>query len=327
MPRHPKVAVLATGGTIASKAESSTQLTEYKVGLDGNELLQAVPELASVADVHAESVASVASMNLTLDTWLHLANRINLLLAQDDIDGIVVTHGTDTMEETAYFLNLTVNSDKPVVITGAMRPATALSADGPLNLLQAVALAAHPTARDRGVMVLLNGEINGARDVTKTNTMQPETFRSHDLGFLGYMTNDTPNFYRQTLRRHTHKAEFDVTGRTTLPSVEIVFTYVHPGMAIINALAEAKPEGIIVAATGNGSIFEPYRDVLLQCASAGAIVVRSSRTGTGIVTPNTKYAEFLTADNLTAVKARILLMLALTRTKDPHAIQQMFNEY
>ena len=321
---------MATGGTIAGSAASSTQLTGYQAGaLTAEQLISAVPSLKDFAEIRAEQISSIASGNISIEIWLKIANRINELLAQKDTDGIVITHGTDTMEETAYFLNLVVKSNKPVVLVGSMRPATAISADGPLNLLQAVSVAGSKEAMGRGVLVILNGEINAAREVTKTSTTQPETFRSHDLGYLGYIINNKPVFYRQTLRKHTAETEFDVSKLTTLPKVEIVYNYVAPSLDALNGIVAGKPAGIVSAGTGNGSLFDGYREVLTKAGQSGIVVVRSSRVGTGVVTPDAKDApgNFVVADNLNPQKARILLMVALTKTKDPKEIQRIFQTY
>jgi L-asparaginase len=325
----PKVTILATGGTIAGSGTSSTQLTGYKPGeLTAEQLIAAVPNLKDFAGISAEQIANIGSYDMTVGIWLRLAKRINELLA-GDTDGIVVTHGTDTQEETAYFLNLTVKSPKPVVTVGAMRPATAISADGPLNLLQAVAVAGSKEARGKGALLVMNGEINGAREVTKTNTLQPETFRSNDLGFLGYVVNNKPVFYRGSLRGHTAASEFDVRGLASLPKVEILYTYVDAGSDALNGILAGNPAGIVVAGMGNGSLFGAQCKILTEAAKKGVVVVRSSRTGTGMVTrvPADDEAGFVTADSLNAQKARILLMLALTKTKDVKEIQRMFDTY
>ncbi len=325
----PKVAILATGGTIAGQAASGTQLTGYKAGvLTPEQLIAAVPALSEHAQISAEQVASISSNNMTTEIWLKMAKRINELLA-GDIDGIVITHGTDTMEETAYFLNLVVKSDKPVVLVGAMRPASALSADGPLNLLQAVAVAGSPEAKGKGVLLILNGEINGARDVAKTSTTQVETFRSHDLGFLGYVVNYKPVFYRLPARKHTVETEFDISKLTTLPKVEIVYNYVDPSLDALNGIIAGKPAGIVSAGTGNGSLFDPFEMVLADAAKNGIAVIRSSRVGSAVVTDFPKYDDknLLPGDNLSPQKARILLMLALTKTKDLREIARIFQTY
>ncbi|MDR2161559.1 MAG: type II asparaginase [Desulfovibrio sp.] len=326
----PQVTILATGGTIAGTGESSTQLTGYKPGeLTVERLIAAVPGLKNFADIKAEQIANIGSEDMSTEIWLKLAKHINTLLS-GKTDGIVVTHGTDTLEETAYFLNLTVKSDKPVVMVGAMRPATAISADGPLNLLQAVSVAGSKNAGGKGVLLVMNGEINGAREVTKTNTLQPETFRSNDLGFLGYVVNNKPIFYRGSLRRHTKASEFDVIGLTALPKVEIIYTYVDMGIDVLNNIIATNPAGIVVAGMGNGSIATPQIAVLKEAAQKGIVIARSSRTGTGMVTPDPDMdysAGFVTADSLNPQKARVLLMLALTKTKNIREIQRMFDDY
>ncbi|MDR3358734.1 MAG: type II asparaginase [Desulfovibrio sp.] len=326
----PQVTILATGGTIAGSGGSATQLTGYKPGdLTAEQLIAAVPGLKNFADIKAEQIANIGSYDMSTEVWLKLAKRINALLS-GKTDGIVVTHGTDTQEETAYFLNLTVKSDKPVVTVGAMRPATAISADGPLNLLQAVSVAGSRNARGKGVFLVMNGEINGAREVTKTNTLQPETFRSNDLGFLGYVVNNKPVFYRGSLRRHTKASEFDVSRLTALPKVEILYTYVDAGVDVVKNIIATNPDGIVVAGMGNGSIATSQLAVLKEAAQKGIVIARSSRTGTGMVTPDPNKGDnvgFVTTDSLNPQKARVLLMLALTKTKNPKEIQRMFDVY
>src|SRR5688500_17670272 len=208
----PTVVVLSTGGTIAGKGGATTALSEYKSGsILGEELVNAVPEIKQYANVRVEQVVNVGSPNLTLDNWLTIARRINALFAGDsNVSGVVITHGTNTMEETAYFLNLTVKHDRPVVLVGSQRPATAISADGPLNLLSAIRTAAAPVSRGKGVLIVMNDEINGARDVTKSNTYRVEAFRSGELGFLGYVDPDQVVFYRTSTKRHTVQSEFDI---------------------------------------------------------------------------------------------------------------------
>lgn len=215
----PLVWVLSTGGTISGKGDSSTNLTEYKSGsFLGEELLAAVPEIKRVATVRAEQITNVRSSDLSVDDWLTLAKRVNELFSTDaEVTGVVITHGTNTMEETAYFLNLTVKHDRPVVLVGAQRPATALSADGPLNLLNAVRVATTPEARGKGVLIVMNEEINSARDATKTNTYRVETFRAPELGYLGYVDGDKVVFYRTSTKRHTVESEFHVSSTASFP--------------------------------------------------------------------------------------------------------------
>jgi len=234
------VTILATGGTIAGTGASSTATVGYQSATVGvQRLIEAVPELKKVANVKGEQVFQIASENMNNDSWLKLAKRVNELLAQNDVDGIVITHGTDTIEETAYFLNLVVKSRKPVVIVGAMRPSTAISADGPINLYNAVTLAGSPDAVGKGVLVVLNDQINGARDVTKTNTANTDTFRNWEFGFMGYMQDNAPHFYRVSTRRHTADTEFDVSKLETLPQVDIVYGYANMNRIAVDAFDDA----------------------------------------------------------------------------------------
>src|SRR6202165_4624080 len=234
------VTILATGGTIAGTGATSTTTVGYQAATVGvQRLIEAVPELKKAANVKGEQVFQIASENMNNESWLKLAKRVNELLAQDDVDGIVITHGTDTIEETAYFLNLVVKSRKPVVIVGAMRPSTAISADGPINLYNAVILAGSKAAVGKGVLVSLNDQINGARDVTKTNTSTADTFRTPELGFLGYMQDNRPHFYRESTRKKTIDTEFDITNVNSLPRVDIVYGYANEDRDAIDAFFEA----------------------------------------------------------------------------------------
>jgi L-asparaginase len=328
----PSVTILATGGTIAGTGATSTTTVGYTAATVGVQaLIDAVPALKTVAEVHGEQVFQIASENMTCELWLKLARRVNDLLARDDVDGIVITHGTDTLEETAYFLNLVVKSDKPVVLVGAMRPATAISADGPMNLFSAVSLAGSRDAVGRGVLVCLNDQINGARDVTKTDTSNLDTFRSRELGFLGFMQAGKPRFYRDTTRRHTTTSEFDTRELKELPKVGIAYGYADYGRVAIDAFVNAGFKGIIHAGVGNGSISNEAKQALIEARAKGIVVVRASRVGAGAVARNGEanddVLDFVVADNLNPQKARILLALALTRTTDTHEIQRMFYEY
>jgi L-asparaginase len=248
------------------------------------------------------------------------------------VDGIVITHGTDTIEETSYFLNLVVKSKKPVVIVGAMRPSTAISADGPINLYNAVILAGSDEAVGKGVLVALNDQINAAREVTKTNTSTADTFRSPELGFLGYMQGNKPYFYRQSTRRHTADSEFDVSGLDVLPQVDIVYGYANMGRVAIDAFVAAGAKGIVHAGVGDGSLARPaVEPALIESRKNGVLIVRSSRVGNGIVARNGEAKDdeldFVVSDTLNPQKARILLMLALTKTTDTKEIQRMFYTY
>ena len=331
----PLVWVLSTGGTISGRGTSSTSLAEYEAGAFlGEELVSAVPEIKQYADVKVEQIVNVGSPDLTLENWLTLANRINAIFANDSkVAGVVITHGTNTLEETAYFLNLTVKDDRPVVLVGAMRPATAISADGPLNLLNAIRTTLVPEARGKGVLVVLNDEINAARDVTKTNTYRVETFRAPELGFLGYVDADKVSFYRTPTKRHTVNSEFDVGGVREFPKVDIVYSYVQPSPVMIEALVSSGVKGIVFAGTGAGLISSFEKSALQTVFSlppeSRPILVRSNRVGNGRVLPRDEYDNMgmIPADTLNPQKARILLMLALTKTSDLGEVKRMFSEY
>jgi L-asparaginase len=331
----PTVVVLSTGGTIAGRGGSTTSLSEYKAGqIKGSELVEAVPEIKQYASVRVEQIVNIGSTNLTTGVWLKLASRINEIFSQDPkVAGVVITHGTNTLEETAYFLNLTVKYDKPVILVGAQRPATAISADGPLNLLNAIRTAASDEARGKGVLVVMNDEINGARDVTKSNTYRAEAFRSGELGFLGYVDADRVTFYRASTKRHTTRSEFDLSDTSSLPKVEILYSYLETGTTPIKALSEAGIDGIVFAGTGSGSLSDSERAavkaLVANASKQKPVVVRASRTGNGRVIPRKEYdAEgMVPADNLNPQKARILLMLALAKTRDLNEIRRIFAEY
>jgi L-asparaginase len=328
----PNIVILATGGTIAGTGATSTTTVGYtaaKVGVEG--LIAAVPELKKVANVKGEQVMQIASENMNNAAWLKLGKRINQLLSQADVDGIVVTHGTDTIEETSYFLDLVVKSDKPVVVVGAMRPSTAISADGPINLYNAVILAGSKDAIGKGVLVCLNDQINAARDVTKNNTATADTFRTPELGLLGYMQDNKAHFYRESTRRHTAQSEFDIANLDTLPEVDITYGYANATRVPVDAFVAAGAKGIVNAGVGDGSLDDEVKAALIEARKKGVIVVRASRVGNGIVARNGEVnddqTDFVVSDTLTAQKARILLMLALTKTNDTKEIQRMFYSY
>ena len=328
----PNVVILATGGTIAGTGATSTTTVGYtaaKVGVDA--LIAAVPELKKVANVRGEQVMQIASENMNNEAWLKLAKRVNTLLAQSDVDGIVITHGTDTIEETAYFLDLVVKSRKPVVIVGAMRPSTAISADGPINLYNAVLLAGSKEAVGKGVLVTLNDQINAGREVTKTNTSTMDTFKTPELGFLGYIQGSKPYFYRQCTRKNTADTPFDIMNLDKLPQVDIVYGYANMNPIALNAFVAAGAQGIIHAGVGDGSLNNTVVPSLTEARKKGVVIVRSSRVGQGIVARNGEAdddkLDFVVSDTLNPQKARILLMLALTKTTDSKEIQKMFWEY
>ncbi len=326
----PNVKILATGGTIAGSSASNTDVTGYKAGaLTIDTLINAVPEMKQLANVSGEQIANVGSPDIDNAVLLKLAKRINELLASDDVDGIVITHGTDTLEETAYFLNLVVKSDKPVVVVGAMRPATAISADGSFNLYNAVKVASSPKARGKGVMIELNDRIGSARYITKTNTTGTDTFKSVEQGYLGVVSGGNVFFYNESTRKHTTESAFDVTNLTSLPQVDILYEYQNNGSYFYDAAVAAGAKGIVVAGSGNGSMSSASSKGAAQAASKGVVVVRSTRTGSGVVTHSDSddKAGMVSSDSLNPQKARILLMLALTKTNKPSEIQTYFDQY
>ncbi len=330
--RLPNVTILATGGTIAGTGATSTTTVGYTAATVGvQQLIQAVPELAKVANVKGEQVFQIASESMTNEHWLTLGKRVNALLAQNDVDGIVITHGTDTMEETAYFLDLVVKSRKPVVLVGAMRPSTALSADGPINLYNAVLVAGSQDAVGKGVLIALNDQIHAARDVTKTNTSTPDSFKTPELGLLGYIQGGKPFIYRASTRKHTADSEFDIANLSALPQVDIVYGYANMNTVALDAFVAAGAKGIIHAGVGDGSLAAKVKPGLVAARKKGTIIVRASRVGQGILARNGEAnddeLDFVAADTLSPQKARILLMLALTKTTSTKDIQRMFYTY
>ncbi|MDR6999627.1 L-asparaginase [Neobacillus niacini] len=322
--------ILATGGTIAGSASSKTDTTGYQAGVLGIEtLINAVPELKQVANVCGEQIANIRSQNMDNKILLKLSKRINELLKTKAVDGFVVTHGTDTLEETAYFLNLVIKSSKPVVIVGSMRPASALSADGPLNLYNAVKIAASEEAKNKGVLISLNGRIGSARYITKTNTTTTDTFQSEEQGYLGAIAGNKIYFYNEPTRKHTTESVFDITKLDELPQVDIIYGYQNDNRYFYDAAVKAGAKGIIIAGVGNGSISDHALEGAKAAAKKGVIIIRSSHVGNGIVTREKTDDEnnFVTADSLNPQKARILAMLALTKTNDPKEIQRFFNVY
>lgn len=331
LAQKPNIYILATGGTIAGTGTSATQ-TNYTAGQVGiRTLLEAVPELGRIANITGEQVVRIGSQDMNDDVWLILANRINELLRQPDVDGIVITHGTDTMEETAFFLNLTIKSDKPVVLVGAMRPSTALSADGPLNLYNAVVTAGAPESRGKGVLVAMNGIILGAHSVLKTNTIDVQTFQAPNSGPLGYIFNGKVFYNMETLKRHTTRSVFDVTGMQSLPKVGIVYSYSNIEADMVTPMLSNGYRGIIHAGVGNGNIHKNIFPVLEQARRQGILVVRSSRVPTGPTTLDAEVDDnqyqFVASQELNPQKSRVLLMLALTKTTDWKEIQKYFDEY
>ncbi len=330
----PRIAVLATGGTIAGSAPDAANTAGYQAGVIGvAQLLAAVPGLDAVAQIHAEQVASVDSKDMSFALWTTLAQRVNALLADDDIDGVVITHGTDTLEETAYLLHLAVKSAKPVILTAAMRPASALSADGPLNLLNAVTVAASGEAAGQGVLVAFNNRMHCARDVAKISTYAVDAFQSPEIGALGWVQDGRVDFQRRALRPHTLDTPFAVVDDAAQwPQVDIVTSYAGVSRIAVDALVSAGVRGIVVAGTGNGSIHATLQQALADAAAQGVAVVRASRVGSGHVMHNGAAKDdalgFVSAGTLSPYKARVLLMLALAAgNTQKDALQRVFDTY
>jgi L-asparaginase len=333
MPANaPTVHIIATGGSIAGVGPDRLDYILYpELGqhLTIAESLERVPETATVAQVTAEDVISVGSTAIGGPEWVLLAVRINELL-EGPVDGVVVTHGTATLEETAYFLHLTVKSSKPVVVTGAMRPPTAISTDADLNLLDAVRVAAAPHAAGLGVLTVMNNEIQSARDVTKANTFRVETFKPNELGFLGYADSDGQVvLYRAPLRKHTTAAPFLVEAGTVLPRVDIVYSYAGADGLLIDAVRHNGSPGLVVAGFGGGTFPPQVLEAAAAAVGQGIVVALASRSSAGrvVMTPAKEKQGFIVSDNLLPQKARVLLMLALMTTQDRAQIQQMFLEY
>ncbi len=327
----PNVVILATGGTIAGSAATGTQAgyTSGQVGIET--MINAVPGIKKLANITGEQTANVGSQDMSIEIWLTLANRINELLASDKVDGIVITHGTDTQEETAYFLNLVVKSDKPVVTTGSMRPSTAVSAEGPLNLYNAVAVAASPKSKNHGVMLVMNDQIHAAQAVTKTNTSSVQTFMSPMQGLLGAIIYGQLEFYRQPHGIHTTGSEFSIKGVKKLPRVDIIYAGVDTPADLIDYSIKAGAKGIVIAGVGNGNMNAATLKAAKKASEKGIIVVRSTRVPTGYVLRNAEINDdenkTIASDELNAQKSRVLLMLALLKHRSLENIQKLFNTY
>ena len=327
----PHIVVLATGGTIAGAAASDVTAgyTSGQVGVE--QLLAAVPQAKKLARLTGEQISNIGSQDMNDTVWIKLATRINALLAQPDVSGIVITHGTDTIEETAYFLNLVVKSQKPVVLTAAMRPSTALSADGPLNFYNAVAVAANKGAPGRGVLVVVNDWIHGAASLTKTSTTAVQTFMSPLSGLIGTVAYGEVEWFRSPVGKNTVNSVFSVNNSTVLPRVEIIMAAENMDGALINAAAAAGAKGIVIAGVGNGNMTKAALEALAAQAKKGIVVVRSSRVTTGQVGRNVEVNDdkegTVASLALNPQKSRVLLRLALIQTTDPKTIQRYFDEY
>ena len=329
--KPPNIVILATGGTIAGAAATGTQSGYTSGAVTIYAMLKAVPGIEKLANIKGEQISNVGSQDISFDIMLKLAKRANELLRTSRVDGIVVTHGTDTMEETAYFLNLTVKSDKPVVMVGSMRPSTAVSADGPLNLYNAVAVAADPKAKGRGVLVVMNDQIHAAHSLTKTSTTSVQTFMSPIRGVVGVTAYGKNDWYNNPPWKHTTQSEFDISKATTLPRVDIVFADADMPPDLIDASVNAGAKGIVIAGVGNGNMNKPSVDAAARAVKKGVVVVRSSRVATGMVDRNVEVNDdqlgFIASDELNPQKSRILLALALLHNDQPGQLQEDFRSY
>ena len=327
----PQVVVLATGGTIAGAGASAINSATYaaaKVPVD--KLLAGLPELASVAQVRGEQVFQIASESFTNDNLLKLGKRVSALVKQADVDGIVITHGTDTLEETAYFLNLVIRTDKPIVVVGSMRPGTALSADGALNLLNAVTVAASKDAAGKGVLVTMNDEIQAGRDVSKTVNIKTEAFKSQ-WGPLGMVVEGRNYWFRAPVKRHTAQSEFNIDEIEVLAPVEIVYSYGNVPRTAFDAMGKTGIKALVHGGPGNGSVADRIVPVLQELRGQGVQIIRSSRVPDGFVLrnaeqPDDKY-DWVVAHDLKPQKARILAAVALTKTSDAKELQRIFWTY
>lgn len=327
----PTVVVLATGGTIAGAATSDVQAA-YSTGQVGvQQLIGVVPQAQTLASLRGEQVSNIGSQDMNDEVWLKLARRVNELATASDVDGIVITHGTDTIEETAYFLNLVVKTRKPVVLTAAMRPSTALSADGPLNFYNAVAVAANKNAAGRGVLVVINDWIHGASSLTKTSTTAVQTFLSPLRGLIGTVAYGQAEFYRGPVGRNTMDSEFSLDHVSALPRVDIIEAYENMDGALIEAAAAAGAKGIVVAGVGNGNMTQAALDALAAESKKGIVCVRSSRVVTGRVGRNVEVDDdklnLVASEDLSPQRARVLLRLALLEPRSLTDMQRVFEEY
>lgn len=327
----PNVVVLATGGTIAgagASAANSASYTAAKVPVD--KLIAGLPELEAVAQVRGEQVLQIASESFTNEHLLKLGKRVSALVKQPDVDGIVITHGTDTLEETAYFLNLVIRSDKPIVVVGSMRPGTALSADGALNLLNAVSVAGSKDAVGKGVLVTMSDEIQSGRDVSKAVNIRTEAFKSQ-WGALGMVVEGRNYWFRAPVKRHTHQSEFNIDEIEALAPVEIVYGYGNVPARAYEDAARGGAKALIHGGTGNGSVADRVVPSLRQLRAQGLHVIRSSRVPDGFVLrnaeqPDDKY-DWVVAHDLKPQKARILAAVALTKARDSKDLQRIFWTY
>lgn len=329
--KKPNITLLATGGTIAGSGNSSIKGDYTSGGLHVEELISDIPDLDKVANIQGEQIANIGSQAMDDEILLRLAKRVDELLLDDGVDGIVVIHGTDTLEESAYFLNLTIKSKKPIIFTGAMRSSSSISSDGAMNILNAISVASCKKSQKMGVLVVINDEIHSAREVTKIDTTSLNAFSSPNSGKVGVVHYGKVSFYMQSLKKHTYKSEFDIKNINSLPKIDIIYSHLNGTDTFVKASIKSGTKGIISAGFGNGNIYPTTLKALHVSSQKGIIVVRSSRVGSGKVSTqgeiDDKKYGFITADNLNPQKARILLSLALLKTNRKIDIQKIFFKY
>ncbi|MBM5782428.1 MAG: asparaginase [Pelagibacterales bacterium] len=325
------IVIVTTGGTISGAGESSNEVKYVPGKITVESLLKSVPNLEKFANIKAEQLMQISSQDITSQDWIKIANKLNDLLSRSDVDGVVLTHGTDTLEETAYFLNLVLKSKKPVIIVGSMRPSTSISADGSMNIYNAVALASSKDAYNKGVLVLLNDEIYAARDVSKLHTTNVNSFKSPNSGPIGQVYYGDVKIYYENLRLHTASSNFSVKNIVDLPKVDIIYAHAGFDSGIVDYLVKSGSKAIVVAGVGDGNINKETMNKLIDARKKGVFIVRSSRVGAGAVVRNTEVEDdkfdFITSDNLSPQKARILTILALTKTENSKKISEMFGKY
>nr|WP_269555703.1 type II asparaginase [Helicobacter pylori] len=325
----PTIVLLATGGTIAGSG-ASTSLGSYKSGELGiKELLKAIPSLNKIARILGEQISNIGSQDMTEEVWFKLAKRVQKLLNDSRIQGVVITHGTDTLEESAYFLNLVLHSTKPVVLVGAMRNFTSLSADGALNLYNALSVAIDEKSANKGVLVVIDDTIFSAREAIKTHTTHTSTFKALNSGAIGSVYYGKARYYMQSLRKHTIESEFSILElNPPLPKVDIIYTHVGMTPDLFQASLNSHAKGVVIAGVGNGNVSAGFLKAMQEASEMGVLIVRSSRVGSGEITSGEiDDKAFITSDNLNPQKARVLLQLALTKTNNKEKIQEMFEEY
>lgn len=323
------IAIVATGGTIAGTGQQGKTVAYHAGEMDVNELIHSIPMIEKIANIECHQLMNIDSNEMNPQHWMALSQTINELVLKENIDGVVVTHGTDTFDETAYYLTLTVNTEKPVVLTGAMRPATATSADGPYNLYQAVCLAACQEAYGQGVMGLFSNTIYSGRDIQKVNNYKIDAFNQKSFGCLGYMQDDEVYFFSKTFKKHTYQSCFSKTTYQSLPNVAIAYFYAGATAQVLYDFAK-NHEGIVIVGSGNGNYSQEWLNAINDLSQQGIIFVRASRVSDGIVFDDQVFDPYqycIGANTLSAQKARVLLMLALTKTKDRKQIGIIFNEY